>query len=94
MQSKEKKNSDRHTSPAKKVSSTKQLTYIVVNEDSNKFHNLSNLDGNSNASVDEISSTTALVLKGNDAGPVQKSDEQQKMRKTAQHMLQTKTKPY
>lgn len=74
-----KKISDGHTSHAKKVSSPMPMTGLVGNEDTNRFHSLSNLDGDSNAFVDEISATTALVFKGTEAGPRQsKPGEQHK----------------
>ncbi|XXG88431.1 hypothetical protein AAC387_Pa12g0639 [Persea americana] len=81
-----KKNSDRHTSPSKKVSSLKPKQDLFVNEDTNRFHSLSNLDGDSNVSVDELFATTALVVSSTDAGPIHtKSGEQHKHPSSSHH---------
>ncbi|KAJ8635736.1 hypothetical protein MRB53_010003 [Persea americana] len=66
-----KKNSNRHTSHSKKPKQD-----LIVNEDTNRLHSLSNLEGDSNVSVDELFAVTALVVSSTDAGPIHtKSDD-------------------
>ena len=60
-----KKTSEKATSPAKESSISPKTSSIQPS--SNRFLSLSNLDGDSNTSAEDISSTTAMVLRETDA---------------------------